>query len=123
MKQADENASLPAVVEHGYQAWLWIDERVASFSVAARRQIGRRILDAALDALTSTTEAAYHGRGRTREDRLASALRSLTVLRILLRGARDRRYLSVGQHEHAMRLVDGWGRQLGAWLRHERAAR
>ncbi|MBI4701228.1 MAG: hypothetical protein HY744_08735 [Deltaproteobacteria bacterium] len=33
---------------------------------------------------------------------------------------RDRRHLSVGQHEHAMRPVDDWGRQVGARLWAER---
>ncbi|MBI4705673.1 MAG: four helix bundle protein [Deltaproteobacteria bacterium] len=117
------HAPLPAVVELGYGAWLWLDERCAAFPAAARRQLGHRILDAALDALADTTEAAVLPRGQAREARLCAANRALTLLRILLRGARDRRYLSVGQHEHAMRLVDDWGRQVGGWLRAERRGR
>lgn len=114
-------ATLPALVEHGYGTWLWIDARVEGFPVQARRMLGHRIVDAALDALTATTEAAYSPRGGARTDRLGTANRSLTVLRILLRGARDRRHLSIEQHEHAMKLVDEWGRQIGGWLRAERS--
>ncbi|HQP39722.1 MAG TPA: four helix bundle protein [Polyangiaceae bacterium] len=113
-------ATLPALVEHGYEVWLWIDARVAGFPVQARRMLGHRIVDAALDALTATTEAAYLPRGLARVARLDCANRSLTVLRILLRGARDRKHLSVEQHEHVMNLVDDWGRQIGGWLRAER---
>jgi|GEM_PF-1236186 len=111
-----------SVIEDTYQAWLWLDERASGFPALARRQVGHRALDAILDALTAVTEAAYLPRGAPRARRLADANRSLTVLRILLRGARDRRYLSLGQHEHAMKLVDGIGRQVGGWLRSEGGA-
>ena len=109
-----------AIVEHGYQVWLWLDERVNSFPVAARRQLGHRILDACLDSLTATTEATY----LSANDRIASLYlvnRKLTLLRILLRGARERKYLSVGQHEYLLPRVDQWGKQIGTWLRAERS--
>ena len=119
----DESARPPlTIVDDGYQAWLWLDERVTQFPVLARRVLGQRILTAALDALVATVEASVI-RGSARAPRLIDANRALTLVRILLRGARDRRHLSVAQHEHAMRLIDGWGRQLGGWLRSERGAR
>lgn len=110
-----------AVVEAGYQAWLWLDARVADFPRDARRSLGHRLIDATLDTVACVTEAAYLPRGAERVGRLERANRQLSVARILLRGARDRRYLAVSQHEHAMRLVDGLGRQIGGWLRSERA--
>jgi hypothetical protein len=58
---------------------------------------------------------------RTR--RLYDAQRALTRLRLLLRGARDRRHLSLDQHEHAMRLLDDFGRQLGGLLKASEAPR
>ncbi|MBN1608247.1 MAG: four helix bundle protein [Polyangiaceae bacterium] len=109
-----------AVIEEGYQAWLWLDARVQGFPASARRQMGHRTLDAVLDALAAAAEAAYLPRGARRVAELETANRHLTLVRLLLRGARERRYLSVGQHEHAMRLLDAWGRQLGGWLRAER---
>jgi len=123
--QPTEKAEKPpaAVVEDAYAAWLWIDERVASFSTLARRQLGHRAIDAALDVLLDLTDAAYSPRGPLRLERLAHVNRSLARLRILLRGARDRRHLSIAQHEHAMRLVDNLGRQVGGWLRAERGSR
>lgn len=80
------------------------------------------MIDAALDALTLTTEACYSPRGSARVELLALVNRRLALLRILLRGARERRYLSLGQHEHAMRLIDTWGKQVGGWLKSERGA-
>ena len=114
--------SLPnaAVVEEAYQFWLWLDARVASFPVLARRQMGHRMLEAALEALVNTTEAVY-SRGHARLDCLHAVNRSLAVARILLRGARDRRYVSLDQHDYALPRIDAWGRQIGGWLRAERA--
>lgn len=121
-KQPDSPPSTPAaVVEDAFQAYLWIDERVAAFPAGARRQLGHRAIDATLDALAAVTEATYTPRGPARTERLVTANRRLAVLRILLRAARERRYLSIAQHEHALRLVDTWGRQVGGWLRAERA--
>jgi len=122
MPNSEERKPPAAVIEDAYQGWLWIDARVATFPVLARRQLGHRLLDAVLDALVGTTEAAYLPRGAPRIGRLQEISRRLTTARILLRGARDRRYLGIDQHEHAMRLVDGWGRQIGGWLRAERAS-
>ncbi|MCK6569998.1 four helix bundle protein [Myxococcota bacterium] len=118
--QANElKASPAAVVEVGYQAFLWLDERVAGFPRDARRALGHRLTDAALAALAATTEANYMARGPARTERLATANRQLAVARILLRAARDRHHLSVAQHEYGIRLLDGWGRQVGGWLRAE----
>jgi hypothetical protein len=121
MHEQAPTASGAAIVEVAYAAWLWLDERTSSFPALARRQLGHRLLDAALDALAATTDATYLPRGEARTSVLRHASRRLTVLRILLRGARDRRHLSTAQHEHAMRLVDDWGRQIGGWLRSEEA--
>jgi hypothetical protein len=119
MDSPSERKPLPSVVEHAYGTWLWLDERVSAFPAHARRQLGHRLLDATLDALSAVVEASYARPGETRRSLLALAAQRLTLARILLRGARDRRHLSIAQHEHAMRLVDEWGRQVGGWLRAE----
>jgi hypothetical protein len=116
---AADRKPLASVVEDAYQAWLWVDARVAQLPVSARRQLGHRLLDAVLDALTGTAEAVYLPRGRERTSCLQYVSRRLLLVRLLLRGARDRRYLSIDQHEHAMVLIDGWGRQVGGWIRDE----
>lgn len=78
MRNTGEIKPPAAVIEDAYQAWLWTDARVAVFPVLARRQLGHRLLDAILDALAATTEAAYLPRGR-RVERLREASRSLTL--------------------------------------------
>jgi hypothetical protein len=118
---ATERKPLASVVEDAYQAWMWVDARVAQFPVSVRRQLGHRLLDAILDALTGTAEAVYLPRGRDRVVCLEHVSRRLLMVRLLLRGARDRRYMGVDQHEHAMALVDAWGRQVGGWLRDDRS--
>jgi hypothetical protein len=113
-------ATTPATaVEQGYLTFLWIDERIATFPQLARRLLGQRLASAALDALVAITEAVYL-RGSRRIARLEDTNRFLTVCRILLRVCRDRRHLSTDQHEHALRLLDDWGRQIGGLLRAER---
>lgn len=119
MSHTLERKPLPTLVEHAYGTWLWLDARVAAFPAHARRHVGHRLLDGVLDALTALVEATYAPRGPRRHEALAFANRRLTLVRLLLRGARDRRWLSLAQHEHAMTLVDEWGRQLGGWLRAE----
>jgi len=59
------------------------------------------LLDATLDALAAVVEASYARRGEGRRTTLAVAARRLTLMRILLRGARDRRHLIA--HSYACR--------------------
>ncbi len=58
---AAASGSRAAAVEAGYGCWIWLDARVGTFPVAARRQMGHRLLDAVLDALTATVEAVSAG--------------------------------------------------------------
>ncbi len=68
----DESPRPPlTIVDDGYQAWLWLDERVAQFPMLARRMLGQRIVTAALDALVATVEASViRGPARARRSRL-----------------------------------------------------
>jgi hypothetical protein len=113
---------LPAAVERTYDLWLWLDARVADFPVHARHGIGRRMLDTVLDLLAALLRAAYAPRGT---DRLCAALDSANehaaLLRLLLRGARERRYLAVGQYEHAAERLVEIGKMAGAWRKRARA--
>lgn len=111
--------SLPAAVEHAYDTWLWLDARVTDFPAAARSNVGRRILDAAVDLLDAYLRATYAPkRSGEAAQALAQANHRLALLRLLLRGARERRYLSIEQHEHVAERLTELGRMTGAWLRH-----
>jgi len=109
----------PAAVEQMYALWLWLDQRVHDFATQARHGLGRRIVDTALDALEALTQASYAPRaGPERRIALAAANNKLAFLRLLLRGARDRRFLSIDQHAFATDSLVAVGKAVGGWLRH-----
>lgn len=110
----------PVVAEHAFATWIWIEQRARDWPAYARRGLGARVVDTTLDAVVGTVDASFLPRGAVRIRELERVNRALSRLRILLRGARELRYISVDQHEHAAREIDAWGRQIGAWLRHER---
>ena len=110
--------SLPVAVERAYDLWLWLDARVVDFPVHARQSLGRRMLDAALDVLAALLRATYAPRDSAyASDALTFANERLALLRLLVRGARDRRYLAIAQHEHAAERMAQLGRMIGAWLK------
>jgi hypothetical protein len=114
--------TLPVVVERAYDFWLWLDARVADFPIAARHGMGRRAVDTMMDLLDLYLRATYAPQ-QSGEAALAlgQANQRLALLRLLLRGARERRYLSIAQHEHAMERLVEIGRMTGAWLRNRAA--
>jgi hypothetical protein len=110
--------TLPLAVDDAYTLWMYLDGRVHDFPTAARHGLGARLLDAALDLVDTLLQATYAPRSSpTRRDALARANQRIAFLRILLRGARERHYLSVDQSEHATKLLLGLGGRVGAWLR------
>jgi hypothetical protein len=112
-------ATTPAAVDRAYDLWLWLDARVADFPTHARHALGRRALDAAVDVMDALLGAAYApARSDEATRSLAEANRRLALLRLLLRGAQERRYLSLGQHEHAAEKMAEIGKMVGGWLKH-----
>ena len=69
-----------------------------------------------MDALTVATFAPR--RSVSRSDALAHANHRVALLRLVLRGARERR-LSIDQHTYAAEQLSSIGRMVGAWLRAE----
>ncbi len=112
--------TLPVAVERAYDIWLWLwlEARITDFPAAARHGTGRHILDAAVELLDAYLRATYApSRSPDAAQALGLANQRLALLRLLLRGARERRYLSVAQHEHAIERLVELGRMTGAWLR------
>jgi hypothetical protein len=110
--------SLPIAVDRAYALWLWLDGRLVDFPATARPLAARRTFDAATDVLDALLEATYAPRASTRRrDALVRANQRLALLRLLLRGARDRRYLSISQHDHVIEQLGELGRMIGGWLR------
>lgn len=117
-RRAASRASMPVAAERAYELWIWLEARVADFPTTARHGLGHRMLDAAVDLLDAYLRAAYASRqSPTLTEALTTANQRLALLRYLLRGARERRYVSVPQHEHAMQRAAELGRMTGAWLR------
>ncbi len=115
--------TLPVAVERAYDLWLWLDAHVARFTTHARHSLGQRILDDALALLDALVAATYAPKAsNTRREALDRARHRATMLTLLLRGARDLRHLSVGQHEHAMKTCAELGRMIAGWIRHERGS-
>ena len=109
---------LPVAVERACDIRLWLDARVTDFPTSARHGIGHRILDSAIDLLDAFLRATYApSRSPEATAALTSANQRLALLRLLLRGARERRYLSIAQHKHAVERLAELGRMTGAWLR------
>ena len=110
--------TLPLAVDDAYTLWMYLDARIHDFPTAARHGLGARLLDASLDLVDTLLQATYAPRSSpTRRDALARANQRIAFLRILLRGARERHYLSVDQSEHATKLLLSLGGRVGAWLR------
>ena len=108
----------PVAVDRAYELWLWLEGRVQDFPTAQKHQLGRRILDGAIDAMDALLQATYSPRGSAERPRaLHHANHRLALVRLLLRGARERRLLSIDQHEHAAKQVAELGTMVGAWLR------
>ena len=118
MSSIKPKASLPVAVERAYDIWLWLEARLVDFPVAARHGMGRHVGDAAVGALDALLEAAYAPRGSPATAiALERANQRLALLRLLLRGARERRYLSIDQHNHAIERLSEVGKMVGGWLK------
>lgn len=110
--------TLPVAVDRAYDLWLWLDARVGDMPAWVRHALGARILDTVLALLDLLLQAAYAPRGGAEQrTALQEANRRVAFLRLLLRGARDRRHLATGQHAWAAERLDEIGRMVGAWLR------
>lgn len=121
MARTRDAASLPEVVDRVQALWVWLDGRVVDFPTHARSLLGARVLTTALDLLDLILQAAYEPRASpTLPALLRQGNRRVALLRYLLRGARERRYLSTEQHAWAAERLDAIGRSLGAWERSQR---
>ncbi len=113
--------TLPVAVDRAYELWLWLDQHVAQFSTHARHSLGQRLLDDSLALLDALVGAAYAPRASVaRIEHIDRARHRVAMLNLLLRGARERRHLSVSQHEHAMKSTVALGKMIAGWIRFER---
>jgi hypothetical protein len=107
-----------AAVEGCYQLVLWMIPVLDALPRRQKFQLGDRLQTTALDVLETLVEAAYT---RDRTSLLQRANLGLEKLRFWVRLAHDLQLVDFRRYEHAARLIDALGRQVGGWLRADRA--
>ena len=93
-------------------------DRTLRFPKTARFTFAARIDGHALDVLERIVEARYAAKGR-KGTLLKEIDVALMKLRVLVRLAHARRYLSHGGYEHTARQLDEAGRMVGGWRRQQ----
>ena len=109
-----------AAVESSYQLLLWLIPVLDGLPRSQKFQLGDRLQTTALQVLDTLIEAAY---SRERGALLRRANLDLEKLRFWVRLAKDLKLLDFKRYEHASRLIDELGRQVGGWLRADGGAR
>jgi hypothetical protein len=103
-------------VERAHALIAWLLPVVARFPKHHRFSLGTRIEARAYAVLEQLVRAAYAERIR-KAPLLDDANVALELLRHEFRIAFSQRLVSTGQVEHATRLIDEVGRQVGGWRR------
>ncbi len=91
----------------------WLLDRTQKFPKSSRFTFARRIDNLALDLVEAVVTARYNS--RRRRVIITEANLKLTRLRVLLRLATGRRYLSRRRYFHVIEKIDEIGRMLGRW--------
>jgi hypothetical protein len=97
-----------------YDFLLWLIPLTLKFPKSQRFLLAERLSGMALDfydlILTAVMQPDLQG------EKLAEADRMLTKIRLYMRLSYDLDCLSLGQYEHAARLMDEIGRLIGGWI-------
>lgn len=102
------------IFEKVYQLVLWLYPTIQKFPKSQRFVLGQQIENTALDILRGIIRA------NAEPDKLPllkSASVDLDTLRILLRLAKDLKFLSIRQYAFAAELVNEVGKLLGGWIK------
>lgn len=102
-----------------YQFILWLIPVLNGLPRSQKFLLGDRIQSTALEVLDQLIEAAY---SRERVGLLRRANLSLEKLRFWMRLSKDLRLLDFKRYEFAARCIDDVGRQVGGWLRANKAS-
>jgi four helix bundle protein len=102
------------IFEKAYQLVLWLYPTVSKFPKSQRFVLGQQIENVALDILRGIISA---NASRSKLPILYEASVDLDTLRILLRLAKDLKFLSIKQYAFAAESVNEVGKLLGGWIR------
>ncbi len=100
-----------------YDFLLWLLPLTLKFPKAQRFLLAERLGKMGLDFYDLILEAVADSQNRS--ERLEQADRLLTKIRLYIRLSYDLQCISVGQFEHAARLLDELGRLVGGWQRRQ----
>jgi four helix bundle protein len=92
----------------------WLLPLTNHFPKAQRFTVTSRLLQAAFE-LREDLESAQHRRGSERIRALSAADENLAKVRLYLRLSHQWSWISLGQYEHAARMLAEIGRLLGGW--------
>jgi len=98
-----------------YDFLLWLIPLTLKFPRSQRFLLAERLSGMALDFYDLILDAALEP--SSQEKQLDQADRQLTKIRLYVRLSYDLQCISLGQLEHAARLIDELGRLIGGWKR------
>ena len=98
-----------------YDFLLWFIPLTLKFPKSQRFLLAERLSGMALDFYDLILDAALQPDGQS--ESLEAADRMLTKIRLYVRLSYDVKCISLGQLEHAARLMDEIGRLIGGWKR------
>jgi len=107
------------VLEQAYQFVLWLIPTVEKFPRDRKFLLGDRIQATALDVIEGLVEATYT---KSRERLLGRVNLAIEKLRFLVRLSVDLKCMDKRRYEFAARSLDEIGRQVGGWVKANRAA-
>jgi hypothetical protein len=115
----DKSRQTGPALEQTYQFILWLIPTVEKFPRDRKFLLGDRIQATALDVLEGLIEATYT---KNRERLLNRVNLAIEKLRFLVRLSVDLKCLDTRRYEFAARNLDEIGRQVGGWMKANRAA-
>lgn len=114
------NAPELPVLQHVYDLILWFTPRLNKFPRDHKFMLGDRLQKSLLELLEGIIRARYR---RDRLEILEHLNTELNVLRYQVRLCFDLKLLDERRFEYASGRIDGVGAELGAWIKHQKAAR
>ena len=102
-----------------YDFLLWLIPLTLKFPKSQRFLLAERLSGMALDFYDLILEAVI--RPDVQNKKIIEADQMLTKIRLYVRLSYDLKCLSLGQLEHAARLMDEIGRLIGGWIRKQKS--
>lgn len=100
-----------------YEITDWLMDKAEKFPKIVRFTFSNRIVNLSLDILEKINYAVYKKERLVILQEISSYIENL---RILIRLAKDRQYLSIKQYKFISKEIDEAGKMLGGWIKSEK---